>query len=128
MKCSVILKSLFVRGRRLSSLYNKYHYSEMMRKVLLSNRDVLIKYRKIRCFTIDYKQEECAVCSFTVKRKNLESFSSEDGIRPAFKDRIIIETCKNVGLNMKEYFTYVFSKIIECEKDYEKLLSSVVAQ
>ena len=128
MKCSVILKSLFVWCRRLLSLCNRYHYSEMMRNVLLSNRDVLIKYRKIGCFTIDYKQEECAVCSFTVKKKNLESFSSEAGIKPAFKDHIIIETCNNVGLNMKEYFACVFSKIIECEEDYEKLLPSVVAQ
>lgn len=29
---------------------------------------------------------------------------------------------------MKEYFTYVFSRLIEGEKDYEKLLPSAVAQ
>ena len=40
----------------------------------------------------------------------------------------LIETCKNVGLNVKEYFTYVFSRLIEGEKDYEKLLPSVVAR
>ena len=39
-----------------------------------------------------------------------------------------IETCKNVGLNVKEYFTYVFSRLIEGEKDYEKLLPSAVAR
>ena len=39
-----------------------------------------------------------------------------------------IETFKNVCLNVKEYFIYVFSKLIMVEKDYEKLLSSAVAQ
>ena len=39
----------------------------------------------------------------------------------------LIETCKNVGLNVKEYFTYVFRKLIEGEKDYEKLLPGTVA-
>lgn len=37
------------------------------------------------------------------------------------KYHTLIETCKNVGLNVKEYFTYVFSRLIEGEKDYEKL-------
>ena len=44
------------------------------------------------------------------------------------KYHTLIETCKNVGLNVKEYFTYVFSKLIEGEKDYEKLLPSAVAR
>ena len=44
------------------------------------------------------------------------------------KYHTLIETCKNVGLNVKEYFTYVFSRLIEGEKDYEKLLPSAVAR
>ena len=44
------------------------------------------------------------------------------------KYHTLIETCKNVGLNVKEYFTYVFSRLIEGEKDYEKLLPSGVAR
>lgn len=40
----------------------------------------------------------------------------------------LIETCKNVGLNVKENFIYVFSRLIEGEKDYEKLLPSAVAR
>ena len=43
------------------------------------------------------------------------------------KYHTLIETCKNVGLNVKEYFTYVFRKLIEGEKDYEKLLPGAVA-
>ena len=45
----------------------------------------------------------------------------------ALKYHTVIETCKNVGLKVKEYFTYVFSSLIEDEKDYEKLHSSAVA-
>ena len=41
---------------------------------------------------------------------------------------ITLETCKNVGLNVKEYFAYVFSRLIEGEKDYEKLLPSAAAR
>lgn len=44
------------------------------------------------------------------------------------KYHTLIETCKNVGLNVKEYFTYVFSILIEGENDYEKLLPSAVAR
>ena len=44
------------------------------------------------------------------------------------KYHTLIETCKNVGLNVKEYFPYVFGRLIEGEKDYEKLLPSAVAQ
>ena len=54
-------------------------------------------------------------------------FSSEDGIVSALKYHTLIETCKNVGLNVKEYFTYVFRRLIEGEKDYAKLLPNAVA-
>ena len=52
---------------------------------------------------------------------------SEDGIKSALKYHTLIETCKNVGLNVKEYFTYVFRKLIEGEKDYEKRIPDTVA-
>ena len=45
----------------------------------------------------------------------------------ALKYHTVIETCKNVGLKVKEYFTYVFSSLIEDEQDYEKLHPSAVA-
>ena len=44
------------------------------------------------------------------------------------KYHTLIETCKNVGLKVKEYFAYVFGRLIEGENDYEKLLPSAVAQ
>ena len=46
----------------------------------------------------------------------------------ALKYHTLIETCKNVSLNVKEYFAYVFSRLIEGEKDYEKLLPSAVVR
>ena len=44
-----------------------------------------------------------------------------------FKYHTLIETCKNVGLNVKEYFTYVFRKLIEGEKGYERRIPGTVA-
>ena len=62
-----------------------------------------------------------------VKSENL-SRSGRNGMKSALKYHTFIETCKNVGLNVKEYFIYVFSRLIEGEKDYEKLLPSAVAR
>lgn len=110
---------------------NRYHYSEMMRRALVyvtSNWKLLVKYRNNGHLTIDNMSAERAIRPFTVKRKNSLFFSSEDGIESALKYYTLIETCKNVGLNVKEYFTYVFTKLIEGEKDYEMLLPSAVAR
>lgn len=87
----------------------------------------LLKYRKDGHYTIDNMLAERAVRPFTVKRKNSLFFSSEDGIVSALKYHTLIETCKNVGLNVKEYFSYVFRRLIEGEKDYAKLLPNTVA-
>ena len=102
-----------------------------MRKVLVyvtSNWNALVKYRNDGSLTIDNTSAERAIRPFTVKRKNSLFFSSEDGIESALKYHTLIETCKNVGLNVKEYFAYVFSRLIEDEKDNEKLLPSAFAR
>ena len=102
-----------------------------MHKVLVyvtSNWNALVKYRNDGSLTIDNMSAERAICPFTVERKNSLFFSSEDGIESALKYHTLIETCKNVGLNVKEYFAYVFSRLIEGENDYEKLLPSAVAR
>lgn len=59
-----------------------------------------------------------------IKTKGLKLSS----MNQTLKYHTLIETCKNVGLNVKEYFAYVFSRLIEGEKDYEKLLPSPVAR
>lgn len=88
---------------------------------------VTSKYRNDGSLTIDNTSAERAIRPFTVKRKNSFFFSSEDSIESALKYHTLIETCKNVDLNVKEYLTYVFSRPIECDNDYEKLLPSGVA-
>lgn len=69
-----------------------------------SNWDALLKYHKDGHYTIDNMLVERAVRLFAVKRKNSLFFSSEDGIVSVLKYHTLIETCKNVGLNVKEYF------------------------
>lgn len=59
-----------------------------------------------------------------IKTKGLKLSS----MNQTLKYHTLIDTCKNVGLNVKKYFTYVFSRFIEGEKDYEKLLPSAVAR
>lgn len=93
-----------------------------------SNWNALVKYRNDGSLTIDNMSAERAIRPFTVEKKNSLFFSSEDGIESALKYHTLIETCKNVGLNAKEYFAYVFSRLIEGENDYEKLLPSAVAR
>ena len=125
-----ILGLIYKKSNEMLRNPNRYHYSEMMRKALVyvsSNWDDLLKYRKDGHYTIDNMLAERAVRPFTVKRKNSLFFSSEDGIVSALKYHTLIETCKNVGLNVKEYFTYVFRRLIEGEKDYAKLLPDAVA-
>ena len=127
---SKILGLIYKKANELLCNPQRYHYSEMMRKALVyvtSNWNDLLKYRNDGHYTIDNMLAERAVRPFTVKRKNSLFFSSEDGIKSALKYHTLIETCKNVGLNVKEYFTYVFRKLIEGEKDYEKLLPGAVA-
>ncbi len=127
---SKILGLIYKKANELLCNPQRYHYSEMMRKALVyvtSNWNDLLKYRNDGHYTIDNMLAERAVRPFTVKRKNSLFFSSEDGIKSALKYHTLIETCKNVGLNVKEYFTYVFRKLIEGEKDYEKLLPGTVA-
>lgn len=127
---SKILGLIYKKANELLCNPQRYHYSEMMRKALVyvtSNWNDLLKYRNDGHYTIDNMLAERAVRPFTVKRKNSLFFSSEDGIKSALKYHMLIETCKNVGLNVKEYFTYVFRKLIEGEKDYEKLLPGAVA-
>lgn len=126
-----ILNLIYKKANEMLQNSNRYLYSDMMRKALVyvtSNWEDFVKYRNDGHYTIDNMLAERAVRPFTVKRKNSLFFSSEDSIESALKYHMLIETCKNVGLNVKEYFTYVFSRIIEGEKDYEKLLPNAVAR
>ena len=79
-------------------------YSEMMRKAWVyvsSNRDNLLKYRQDGHYTIDNMLAERAVRPFTVKRKIYRSHRKRHRVR--LRHHTLIETCKNVGLNVKAY-------------------------
>jgi len=108
----------------------KYNRMNASKTIILEtpNWDALVKYRNDGRLTIDNMSAERAVRPFTVKRKNSLFFSSEDGIESVLKYHTLIETCKNVGLDVNEYFTYVFSILIDGEMDYEKFLPSAVVR
>ena len=57
-----------------------------------------------------------------------QTINSQNATIASLQYHTLIETCKNVGLNVKEYFAYVFSRLIEGEKDYEKFLTSAVSR
>ena len=125
-----ILSALFKKADKLLEHPKQYHYSETMRRALVymtSNWDDLIKYRNYGYYTIDNIYAERAIRPFTISRKNSLFFSSEGGVQDSLIYQTLIETCKNVGLNVKAYFTYVFRRLMEGEKDYVKLIPSAVA-
>ena len=88
--------------------------TEMMEKALkylFNNWDDLIRYRHDGRYSIDNLAAERAVRPFTVARKNSLHFSSEEGVSVAMVYHTLIETCKNIGLNVKSYFEYVFKRL-----------------
>ena len=125
-----ILKDLLAKCSELLSPDGNHRNSDMMEralKYLFNNWDDLIKYRHDGRYSIDNLAAERAVRPFTVARKNSLHFSSEEGVGVAMIYHTLIETCKNLGLNVKSYFEYVFRCLMSGE-DYspDKLLPSVV--
>ena len=64
---------------------------------------------------------ERAIRPFTVHRKNAQSFGSEDGVQEACLFFTLCETCKNFGINFKEYVAYAAKELISGNTDYESL-------
>ena len=125
-----ILKQIYNKCSELLSPENNHRNSDMMERALnylFNNWDDLIKYRHDGRYSIDNLAAERAVRPFTVSRKNSLHFSSEEGVGVAMIYHTLIETCKNIGLNVKSYFEYVFRCLMD-NKEYnpDKLLPSVV--
>ena len=125
-----ILKQIYNKCSELLSPENNHRNSDMMERALnylFNNWEDLIKYRHDGRYSIDNLAAERAVRPFTVSRKNSLHFSSEEGVSVAMIYHTLIETCKNIGLNVKSYFEYVFRRVMSGE-DYnpDKLLPSVV--
>ena len=126
-----ILESLKSKSNKLLSETDKVQYGEMMKKALSymnNNWDDLVKYREDGECTIDNMNAERAIRPFTVARKNSLHFSSEDGVDMAMTYHTIIETCKQIGLNIKYYLNHIFHRLMNGDKDYESMLPEAVLQ
>ena len=124
-----ILESLYKRGVELLNQKRK-HYSEMMRKALrymVDNFDALTEYLKDGRYTIDNLPAERAIRPFTVYRKNSLFFSSEEGVETAMTYHTIIETCKNLGLNARDYLVTAFRESMKSTPDYASINPCLLA-
>ena len=81
----------------------------------------LIRYRDDGNYDIDNLVAERAIRPFTVHRKNAQSFGSEDGVQGTCLFFTLCETCKNFGINFKEYVAYAAKELINGDTDYESL-------
>lgn len=125
-----ILMAIHTKAEKL--LNNKReHYGEMMRKslsYLISGWDDLIKYRKDGRYTIDNMFVERAIRPFTLYRKNSLFFSSEKGVETALTFFTLIETCKNVGLNARDYIATTVRLLMDGNENYDDLVPMSLAR
>ena len=119
-----ILKSLF---RKASEYLNskRKHFSKMTHdalKYMINGWEDLIRYREDGNYDIDNLAAERAIRPFTVHRKNAVSYGSEDGVKEACVFLTLCETCKQYGINFKEYITHAVKEIINGNTNYETLV------
>lgn len=87
----------------------------------------LQNYRKDGRYTIDNMLVERAIRSFTVHRKNSLFFSSEEGVETALTFFTLIETCKNIGLNARDYIATTIKLLMDGNENYDDLVSMSMA-
>ena len=124
-----ILASIYERAMELLNGKRK-HYGEMMRKSLsymVGGWEKLLNYRKDGRYTIDNMLVERAIRPFTIHRKNSLFFSSEEGVETALTFLTLIETCKNVGLNARDYIATTIKLLIDGNKNYDDLVPMSMA-
>ena len=124
-----ILTSIHDKAEKLLNSKRK-HYGEMMRKslsYLINGWDDLQKYRKDGRYTIDNMLVERAIRPFTIHRKNSLFFSSEEGLETALTFFTLIETCKNVGLNARDYIATTIKLLMDGNKNYDDLMPMSLA-
>ena len=61
-----------------------------------------------------------------LRQVDSDFFSSEKGVKNAMIFHTIIETCKQAGIMVKDYLTYVLSELNRGNKDYASLTPSKV--
>lgn len=124
-----ILTAIHTKAKKLPDNKQK-HYGEMMRKslsYLINGWDDLIKYRKDGRYTIDNMIVERAIRPFTVHRKNSLFFSSEEGVETALTFFTLIETCRNVGLNARDYIATTVRLLMDGNENYDDLVPASLA-
>lgn len=65
---------------------------------------------------------ERAIRPFTIHRKSSLSFGSEEGVETALAFFTLIETCKNVGLNARDYIATTIKLLMDGNKNYDDLV------
>lgn len=86
----------------------------------LSNWDALVLYLENGRLPIDNNAAERALRGVCVGRKNWNVIGSENGGRTAALIFSLVETCKEIGVNPREYFRDVLHRISKCS-DVTKL-------
>ena len=119
----MVLKRLERRGKRLMKGIKNgtYKCSKNMHDALaymLNGWDKLRVYLKDGRYTIDNNIAERAIRPFTVYRKNMLHFGSEEGIEDTMTYLTVIETVKMWGYNVKDYLVRIFTDAIKGIKDY----------
>ena len=124
-----ILDDIYRKAVKLLNSKRK-HYGEMMRKALsymINGWEELQNYRKDGRYTIDNMFVERAIRHFTIHRKNSLSFGSEEGVETALAFFTLIETCKNVGLNARDYIATTIKLLMDGNKNYDDLVPMSMA-
>ena len=124
-----ILTSIYKKAMKLLNNKRK-HYGEMMSKSLsymINGWEELQNYRKDGRYTIDNMLVERAIRPFTVHRKNSLFFSSEEGVETALAFFTLIETCKNVGLNARDYIATTIKLLMDGNENYDDLVPMSMA-
>ena len=118
-----ILKRLYRKACEYLD-HKKKHYSKMTQdamKYMKNGWKDLIRYRDDENYDIDNLVAERAIRPFTVHRKNAQSFGSDEGVQVACLFFTLCETCKNFGVNFKEYVAYAAKELISGNTGYESL-------
>ena len=87
-------------------------------KYIINDWEDLIRNREDGNYDIDHLVAESTISPFTVHRKNVLSYGSEDGVREAYVFLMLCETYKQYVINFKEYITHAVKAIINGNTNY----------
>ncbi|WP_041583951.1 hypothetical protein [Phocaeicola salanitronis] len=88
----------------------------------------LQNYRKDGQFAIDNMLVKRVIQSFIMHLKNSLFFSSGEGVETALTFLTLIETCKNVGLDTRDYIATTMKLVIGGNRNYDNLFPMPLAE